>query len=172
MTSEASLTRQQSGVSLIEVLAALAILAMMTLGVVAVLRPADQLENRAAEQLMLSFREARELALISGDVIGFASDRDGRGYGFYVYVNRSWRRLDNRPALQPVRFATPGLVIEMAAGAIESRGATNGSPQIWFDPTGFDTPFRYVLRTSEGVAWVSRNAEGQVQLDTEPAGAL
>lgn len=158
----------QAGVSLLEVLAALAIIAVMAMSVVAVLRPADRAEQIAAEALTRSLLEARQHALVTGQVIGFSADADRRGYRFYTYTDGAWRLVGDHPAFQPVRFSDPELEIAVEAGAIPVRAGAPPGPQVWFDPTGFDAPFQYALRTAGGAVRVRRDAAGAVALEPLP----
>ena len=163
MTHPARLS-PQAGVSLIEVLAALAIVAVMAVSVVAVLRPGDRADQIAAETLTRSLLEARQQALVSGQVIGFSADEDRRGYRFYAYTDQAWRLIEDHPAFAPVRFVHPEMEIAVEAGAIAGRYGAPSGPQVWFDPTGIDAPFQYALRGPDGVTQVRRTTTGGVEL--------
>ena len=156
---------REAGVSLIEVLAALAIVALM--GAVAVV----MLDGRrtdldiSAERLTRALGEARQEALMSGQVIGFAAAADFGGWSFYEYTAGRWVLIDDHPAFEAVRLPD-GVRLEAREGVIAARGnaAETASPQVWFDPAGFDAPFAYALSEDDESRIVARLDDGRVRL--------
>jgi Tfp pilus assembly protein FimT len=150
----------QAGVSLVETLAALAIIALVTGVAVVMLRPEDAPEQIEGEALVRALNEARQDALVTGRHVGFAARQDGRGYQFFQFEDGFWRVRTDHPAFDAHRFEDPDLVLSVQSGAIARRGesglSTSASdvpaPEVWFDPTGFDQPFAYELRSARGCA--------------------
>jgi type II secretion system protein H len=162
----------QAGVSLIETLAALAIIALVTGVVVVMLRPEDAPEQIEGEALVRALHEARQDALVTGRHVGFAARPDGRGYQFFQIEDGLWRVRTDHPAFDAHRFSDPDLVLSVQAGAIARRdesGLSSGAPdvpapEVWFDPTGFDQPFAYELRSAQGVRRIARDGQGHMSL--------
>lgn len=160
----------ETGVSLIEVLAALAIIALMGAVAVVMLDARRTPLDDSAERLVRALGEAREEALLSGAVIGFAAAPDFRGWTFHTFEDGAWRRIEDHPAFEPVRLPD-GVTLEARAGAIAPRRARDRAPapEVWFDPAGFDAPFAYVLADGAQTRTVVRLDDGRVRLgDAEP----
>lgn len=160
----------EAGVSLVEMMVVVAIIAMMasvvTLSVTG--RPAAvELE---AERLLARFLEARETALVTGTPVGFVPDADAGGYRFVTYRGGSWQDLPDHPALAP-RTLPESVQITMEGPAARSdagRGEAddNRVPQLWFDPTGLDLPFAVLLQDARRDVRVVRTGEGELQIDS------
>lgn len=163
----------QAGVSLVETLAALAIMALVTGVAVVMLQPEDAPAQLEGEVLARALDEARQEALVSGGHVGFAARLDGRGYQFYGFEDGVWRVRADHPAFEAHRFEDPDLLLIVQSGAIAQRAggaaaqdaaqAVQG-PQVWFDPTGLDQPFAYELRGAEGVRLILRDGAGRILL--------
>ena len=166
--SPAARHTSQAGVSLIEVMAALAIVALMGAIAVVMLDARRSALDVAAERLTRALAEARQEALLSGDMIGFSAASDFGGWAFHEHRAGSWRVIDDHPALEAVRLPE-GLTLEVRTGAIAPRGgeADADIPQVWFDPTGFDAPFTYMLADDETYRVVARLDDGRVRLGGE-----
>jgi len=163
--------RHEAGVSLLEVLAALAILALVAGTVVVMMRPDDDPAQTAGETLLQAMAEARQEALVTGGYVGFAARADGRGYAFYRFADEGWSIRMDHPAFEAQRFRTTDLFLTVLEGAVPLREDAAGlmtGPQVWFDPTGVDQPFLYELRGSDGVRWLRRDGQGALTL-IEPA---
>ena len=162
----------QAGVSLIETLAALAIIALVTGAAVVMLQPEDSPPQLEGEALVRALNEARQDALVSGQHVGFSARFDGRGYQFYRFEDGVWRVRADHPAFDAHRFEDPDLILSVQSGAIARRGeaslddatAVLEGPEVWFDPTGFDQPFAYELRGPEAVRVIGRDGEGRLSL--------
>jgi type II secretion system protein H len=164
---------RQAGVSLIEVLAALAIVALMGAVAMVMLDGRRTALDVSAERLTRALGEARQEALMSGRVIGFGAAHDQRGWMFYEYTAGGWRVIEDHPAFEPARLVE-GLVLEVREGGIAARGAQSETlaPQVWFDPAGFDAPFLYALFDGEEIRFVARLDDGQLRLGGAEAYAL
>lgn len=176
MRSGPSLT-SQAGVSLLEMLAALAIVAVMATAVVVTADFGDSPEEEAGARLVRALDEARREALVSGEIIGFSADPDGGGYRFFRYGQDAWTERRDHPALEPVRFSDSDLSLYLDAGGVSRRlggesggewGARPGAPQVWFDPAGFDDPFAYSLSGARGGAEIVRGDDGGLQFFAGP----
>ncbi|WP_306016090.1 GspH/FimT family pseudopilin [Oceanicaulis sp. MMSF_3324] len=162
----------QAGVSLIETLAALAIIALVTGVAVVMLQPEDSPAQVEGEALVRVLNEARQEALVSGQHVGFGARFDGRGYQFYRFEEGAWRVRTDHPAFDAHRFEDRDLFLSVQSGAIAQRsetsledsGETLNGPEVWFDPTGFDQPFAYELRGPEAVRQIARNGAGRLTL--------
>lgn len=174
--------RPDAGVSLLEMLAALAIVAVMATAVVVMGDFGDSPEEEAGARLVRALDEARREALVSGALVGFSADPDGRGYRFFSHGEDDWSVRRDHPALAPVRFSDRDLVLRLTEGGVarrrdgpvrESRFEDRESdrdedgdppaPQVWFDPAGFDDPFAYRLDGGDGIAEVRRGDDGAVR---------
>ncbi|WP_440958058.1 GspH/FimT family pseudopilin [Oceanicaulis sp. LC35] len=161
----------EAGVSLIETLAALAIMALVTGVAVVMLQPEDSPAQLEGEALVRALNEARQDALVSGQHVGFGARFDGRGYQFYRFEEGVWRVRTDHPAFDAQRFEDPDLILVVQSGAIAQRGeasledaAALEGPEVWFDPTGFDQPFAYELRGADSVRMIERDGEGRLNL--------
>ena len=164
---------REAGVSLIEVLAALAIVALMGAVAVVMLDSRRTSLDVSAERLTRALAEARQEALMSGAVIGFSASPDFRGWAFHQYTRGAWRVIDDHPALEPVRLPD-GVTLQARSGAIAARDDDAGAaqaPQVWFDPAGFDAPFVYVLADGAARRTIARVDDGQVRLMDNEASA-
>lgn len=159
---------KDAGLSLVEVLAALAIVALMAGTTVIYMggRPSDT--RRAADGLVVSLAEAREFALVSGEVIGFAADFDQRGWRFFHAPDGQWEVMNTHPALDATRLPS-GISIFIEDGALPRRedAADLEAPQVMFDPAGFDHPFSYVVRGEDEGFRVVRDHRGSMALASE-----
>ena len=162
----------EAGVSLIETLAALAIMALVTGVAVVMLQPEDASAQIEGEALVRALNEARQDALVSGRHVGFSARLDGHGYQFYRFEDGVWRVRTDHPAFEAHRFEDPDLILSVQSGAIARRGETETEdatvalegPEVWFDPTGFDQPFAYELRGPDAVRVIERDGEGRLSL--------
>jgi type II secretion system protein H len=172
-----SVSTPEAGVSLLEMLAALAIVAVMATMVVVMADFGDSAEEEAGARLVRALDEARREALVSGEIIGFSADPDGRGYRFFRFGEAAWLERRDHPALEPVRFSDPDLSLFLDVGGVTIRGGDDGgdarssAPQVWFDPAGFDDPFAYRLTAARGAAEIIRGDDGALQFVHTP-GAL
>jgi len=159
---------KDAGVSLIEVLTALAVVAVMTGAVVVYMGGAKTPAREAADRLTTRLAEAREYALVSGETIGFAADFDARGWRFFDAPNGTWQVMTDHPALAPERLE-PGVTLRLAEGALPRRdeAADVDAPEVLFDPTGFDQPFLYTLRDEQQVLEIRRGDQGELMITAE-----
>jgi general secretion pathway protein H len=156
---------KDAGVSLIEVLIALAVVAVMAGAVIVYMGGGETPARETADRLAGRLAEAREYALVSGETIGFAADFDARGWRFFDARTGSWRVIEDHPALRPERLE-PGVSLLLTDGALPRRdeAAEIEAPQVLFDPTGFDQPFRVTVRDGEQVLEVRRGDDGDLRI--------
>lgn len=162
MTLAPHAARSEAGFSLIEVLAALAIMAMVSVMAVAMLPARLSLEAQEADRLVLRLETARRQAETSGGVIGFAADADGGGYVFLDWTGQGWRVRRQDRALGPYRF--PGDV--RLAGDVRT-GSEPGAegPALWFDAAGGEGEAVYRLTGPGGVRRILIAPGGRIGAD-------
>jgi type II secretion system protein H len=168
--ARAAFRSSQAGVSLVEVLAAVAIIALLSGAVVVYWASGSGPARDAADRLALRLSEAREHVLVTGETLGFAADIDGTGWRFYRFRDGVWTVVEDHPALQPERLGAQAR-LRITEGALPRReGETDLlAPEVLFDPGGFDAPFAYELRDREGRIYVRRTDAGAVQVETAGA---
>jgi prepilin-type N-terminal cleavage/methylation domain-containing protein len=169
---------REAGVSLLEMLAALSVIAVMATAVVVLGDFGDTPEEEAGDRLMRAFAEAEREALLSGEFVGFSADADGRGYRFYRPGEAVWLERRDHPALEPVRFSDPDLRLMLSEGGVARRPRAGGEaesvaradqavrpegPEVWFDPAGFDAPFAYHLAGPRREAVLARGDDGALR---------
>lgn len=149
-------TDREAGVSLIEILVGISIMAIVAFAVTLTLQPGDGALARESDRLAVRLNQAAAEAITTGQPIGLAIEANGARYGFYRYVDRRWWPLRDHPTLErhdlgsPVRLsATQALFQTTQVG--EGREAAP-SPVIWFDPAGLTEPFS--LRLDADGEWL------------------
>ena len=164
----------EAGLSLVETLVAISVIALVSLAVM-LAAPRWPSETQAeAERLAARVDTARERALTTGEVIGFSPDDDAAGYAFLVFRDSAWTALPDDPALQPRRLPEAlSLYREdapaMREGFLDDEDAPP-APEIWFDPTGFDDPFVYVIQGRQEIRTVARTDDGAIRLPDPETG--
>ena len=140
--------RPEAGFSLIEVLAALAIMAMVSVMAVAMLPARLSPEAQEADRLVLRLEAARREAQTSGGVIGFAPDTDGGGYVFFDWTGEGWRVRRQDRALGPYRFTGD---VRLTGDLSLSANPGAEGPDLWFDAAGGEGDAAYRLSGPGGV---------------------
>jgi len=154
--------REDAGFSLIEVLAALAIMAMVSVMAVAMLPARLSPEAQEADRLILRLETARREAETSGGVIGFAADADGGGYVFFDWTGEAWRVRRQDRALGPYRFTGDVRL----AGHVRPDAAPGGEgPDLWFDAAGGEGDRVYRLTGPGGVRRIQIAPGGDIGAD-------
>ncbi len=162
----AAANARDAGLSLVEVIAAVAILAVLTSAVVVYWNAGASPAREAADRLTLRLNAAREHVLVTGETLGFAGDLDGSGWRFFRFRDGAWRVVQDHPALRPERLGAE-VRLSLREGAPPRRGedAAVTAPQVLFDPGGFDSPFAYEVRDRTGPVVVRRTDAGRLIVD-------
>ena len=155
---------RETGLSLIEILVGISIVAIVAFAVTLSIRPSGSPLSAEADRLAVRLHQAEAEAIASGTPVGLAIDGSGAGYTFYRRVDGRWWPLDDHPTLAAHRLDNP-LRLDIAEtapvrAAVAERAALY--PAIWFDPAGLTEPFRLRL--------VSDSAE--IALDWQADGSL
>lgn len=149
MTAGPTYRGPDAGISLIEILVGVSILAIVAFAVSLSMAPVRSPLQASAEALSARLQVASQEAIISGAPVGLVIDDFGSGYGFYRYVDRRWWPLADHPALQArvlpdsIRLI-PRDVMYVARDADELDDGVDQAmaiPVIWFDPAGLTEPF-------------------------------
>lgn len=159
----APVSSREAGLSLVEVIAAVAILAVLTSAVVVYWSVGFNPARDAADRLTLRLAEAREHVLVTGETLGFASDLDGSGWRFFRFRDGAWTVIRDHPALRPERLGGD-LRLRIRDGALPRRNgdAAVHAPEVLFDPGGFDAPFSYELRAPDDLLIIRRTDAGRL----------
>ena len=166
MTRAEASSCAEAGVSLVEVLTALAIIAVLTSAVVVYWTGGVSPARAAADRLAVRMTEAREHTLVTGETLGFAADFDGSGWRFFRVQDGVWAVVDDHPGLRPERLGRD-LRLYITDGALPRRSDNSESlaPEILFDPAGFDAPFDYELRGLDDRVLIRRVDSGAVVVE-------
>ena len=138
-------TDREAGVSLIEILVGISIMAIVAFAVTLTLRPGDGALAREADRLGVRLNQAAAEAIATGQPIGLVIEANGQRYGFYRYVDRRWWPLRDHPTLEghdlgsPVRLSATQALFQSGQAGVDRELAP--TPVIWFDPAGLTEPF-------------------------------
>lgn len=164
---------RQRGVTLVELLVVLAIIAMIASVVVLNAPPPVSDVERASEKLAARIDFAATEAITAGVTIGLETSE--AGYRFLKFDRGEWREMTGprfRPHAFPADFAVEFDVKEAAKKnepeekRTEKDEEKRPDPAIRFSPTGETTPFAATFKERRGTAIVSLNAVGEVTVST------
>ena len=135
-----------AGLSLVEILVAIAILALMATTVTLSMAPGSDPLRDEADRLALTFRHASQEAMVTGQPVGFALDGNGGGYQFTTYVDGRWWAINDHPTLGRHDLAER-VMARLDDGWVVAAEAEDGRllPDIWFDPAAMTDPFSLSL---------------------------
>ena len=154
-----------AGVSLIEILVAISILAIVSAAVVLTMTPGSDPLREEADRLALSFRHASQEAIVRGQPVGFTVGEDGQTYLYSTYADGRWWPIRNHPTLARHQLAETVIVRLPQAGAVEaSRTDTVLLPDAWFDPAAMTEPFAVELLHRAAAVEVAWTPAGAVQV--------
>lgn len=131
-----------AGLSLVEILVAISILALMAATVTLSMAPGSDPLRDEADRLALSFRHASQEAMVTGQPVGFALDGDGGGYQFTSYVDGRWWAINDHPTLGRHDLADR-VEARLEGGWPVAQDADDVLllPDVWFDPAAMTDPF-------------------------------
>ena len=153
----------RAGLSLLELLVAIAIVAMMV-GVAALsLNFGRDETRRSLDHLATQLRRADLEAAASGRFTGLRISALGDGYDFLTHAGGAWRPIRNHPSLE-AESLPDGLVLRLESDpAFRAEAVTSDTwPDIWFDPTGITDPFTLRAETATRHFRIERDAAGDL----------
>jgi len=148
--------RKEAGFSLLEILAALVIIALMTAAVVLSLTPPDRGQNEFRDQLLVRLNQTAKDAIYTGRVNALSVSE--QGLQIMGYQEGGWTVIEDFPA-----FARTRLRLEIESETIEL--PKTASPLILFEPTGEITDFALSLRSADIDFSLSRADDGSIRLE-------
>ncbi len=162
----------ERGVTLVELLVVLAIIAMIASVVVLSAPPPVSNAQRESEKLAARIDYATGEAVTSGESLGLEIS-DG-GYRFLKYSRGEWKALSSAQFVEQ-RFPddlTVEVKLEDQAKRNEPRERKTGDeekpqPEIRFAPTGETTPFSVIFRSQRQNAGVSLDGAGSVSVSMD-----
>lgn len=149
-----------AGISLIEILVGISILAIVAFAVTLSVQPSNDELREEAQRLAVRLDQAGREAIATGQPVGLAVD--GEHYAFYRYVDGRWWALEDHPTLR-ARHLPDNIRLDLRDGyTVPPQARAGVFPAFWFDPAGLSEPFRLQLE-SEGRA---------IELDRDQTGAI
>ena len=165
----------QRGVTLVELLVVLTMIALLASIVVLSTPPAQSDAMKSAEQFAARIDFASQEAITSGRVIGVIAQPDG--YQFYSYDRGVWTELAEKILGAEAFSSTIAVDLELAESAKKNepqdmsretkRDDETPRPTIIFAPTGETTPFSVVFADRRNQYRVTLSDSGAVQLSKE-----
>jgi len=146
---------KDAGFSLLEILAALVIIALMTAAVVLSLTPPERGQNEFRDQLLLRLNQTAKDAVYTGRVNALSVSEEG--LQIMGYQEGAWAVIEDFPDLARTR-----LRLEIENENIELPKTT--SPLILFEPTGEITDFALSLRSADIDFSLFRADDGSIRL--------
>ena len=173
--SRSNTNHRQRGISLVEILVVLSIVAMVA-GVVVINAPPPRSDLRdTADQFAARLEAAAQFAITSGAVIGIVVDAEE--YTFYRYNRGDWNRIDEKSFSHEKFAADYAVNIELkeAAKKNERDDAQQSSetvirPQILFAPTGETSAFSVGFQSRRESIRLTMDEAGGVKVEHD-AGA-
>lgn len=150
-----------AGLSLVEILVAVSILALLATTVTLSMAPGSDPLREEADRLGLSFRHASQEAMVRGQPVGFSLDGNGGGYQFTHYADGRWWAIQDHPTLGRHDFADP-IQVSLDGGWVIAVASADEFllPDVWFDPAAMTDPFSLRLALEGEAVTVRWTAEG------------
>jgi len=151
-------THKTSGFSLVEMMAVLLIISLMT-GLVLLTRPqSDPPLQTAGKAMLRQFAQASEDSIVKGQPQGFGLYEDA--YLFYEYVDGEWNAKTETPWPDEltVTFFKDEIEIEIPEEPI---------PVVVFEPIGLSTEFSLWLEDGDNTYILSSEGDGRVALEED-----
>jgi len=150
--------RKELGFSLVEMMAVLLIISLMT-GVVLLSRPQAQNPVEAQGKSMLrQFAQASEDSIVKGQPQAFGLYEDG--FVFFEFLDGDWvgKGEQEWPDQMSVSFFKDDIEIDLPEDPI---------PLVLFEPTGLSTPFSLWLEGGNHTLIFSSEGDGRINLERE-----
>ncbi|MGK0265816.1 MAG: general secretion pathway protein H [Maricaulis sp.] len=153
---------RDAGISLIEILVGISILAIVAFAVTLSVQPSGDVLRDEAERLAIRLDQAGQEAIATGQPVGLTIA--GEGYAFYRYLDGRWWALEDHPTLR-ARVLPNDVRIDLRdgyAGFEPGEGAV--FPAFWFDPAGLSEPFLLRLQSEGRSIELERDQTGAIAL--------
>lgn len=159
----------QAGFSLIEVITAMAIVAIAASVVVISLPPPQSAGAKEAGEFARRLAWASDAAVLNGDMTGVRLNDEG--FEILRYEDGAWRLLSAPEAVGT--FEPETAVFLQSDYFVEERAVADlgSTPYLRFDPTGAGSAFTVRLERPDGVFLIAGDANGELSLTEEDDGA-
>ena len=153
---------RQAGLSLIEILVGISIVAVVAAAVTLSLRPGPDPLDAEADRLAARLLAARDAAIISGQPVGLVIEGHGDRYSFQHYLDGRWWAFRESAALSPRQLAED-VRLELREVRLASTPENSPArPVVWFDPAGLTEPFELRLERAGARIALAWQAEGRL----------
>lgn len=160
-------SRAECGLTLVELLIALAIAGMAASAVVLTLPASGDALSREGARLAAKLRLAGDLAVLRGHPIGLELTADG--YRFVRLEAGDWRVLDEIAPLAAADWSAPSAIRldsgETAFVREDDTALGEGAPAIRFDAIGLASPFTLRIARGGRSAALSGDRTGKIELE-------
>ncbi len=149
---------RQGGFTLVEMMAVLFIIALMTSVVLMSARGEDPEIEQKAKVLIRQFDQLGQDSIVSGRPQAFGLTEDF--YVFYEYTEGEWAVTSETdwPEDASIQFFREDIEIDLPEDPI---------PLVLFEPLGLSTPFTLEIAGDEGTIILEGEGDGRVYMETE-----
>ena len=146
---------KEAGYTLVEIMAVMVIIGLMTSAVVLTLPKDKAVVNAYAEDLVRNINGAAQASLLSGKMAALGVSE--KAYAIYAYEDEAW--VPKRTADWP-----EGVFVTFEKDETKLKLTEDIVPLAWFEPTGQSTVFDLTLRNHDKVLRLSSQGDGRVVL--------
>lgn len=158
---------RDAGLSLVEILVGLSILAIVAFAVTLSIQPGKPPLEAEADRLAVALHRASAEAVATGYPVGLRLTPGSGGYAFVRYVDGRWRGMSPDSGPQ-ARMLQDGVRLDVEGMAAQTRDEdVPAAPAVWFDPAGLTEPFRLRLTSPDGRIELAWKADGTVERSGE-----
>lgn len=151
-------TDRQGGFTLVEMMAVLLIIALMTTVVLLTARRTEPEIEVRAKVLLRQFDLLGQDSIVSGKAQAFGLTEDS--YVFYTFSDDEWMVTSENewPEDATIQFFREDVEVNLPEDPI---------PLILFDPVGLSTPFTLEIAGDDGTLILTGEGDGRVYMETE-----